>query len=101
MKESLIFSCEFSKYVLDKFVGRGAFSKVYKAKNIKNEDEIVAIKVIDNDQINNNEIQNLRLLKSPYIVEFVDFSISWKNKLVLVMEFCVVNKAFRFLYFLK
>ncbi len=82
---------ENSEYVLLRLLGEGSYGKVYKAKN--NIDNVFALKMIgkDNASINNNEISILKELKSPYIVQLLDFG-SLKDCLIFVMEFCEVNK---------
>ena len=89
----MIVSGENSEYVLLETLGEGSYGKVYKVKN--NINKVFAVKRVDkvNAIINNNEISILKELKSPYIVELLDFG-SLKDCLIFVMEFCEVNKKF-------
>jgi calcium-dependent protein kinase len=82
---------ENSEYVLLRLLGEGSYGKVYKAKN--NINRVFAVKIVSkiNASINNDEIRILRALKSPYIVELLDFG-SLKDCLIFVMEYCEVNK---------
>lgn len=93
-------------YVLHEIVGSGQYGKVYRAKNMKNE-EIVAIKVIPLNKFKEvpklteftmNEIQTLSKIENTHVIKFLEM-LKTSNNMYLVYEFCngetlehVINK---------
>lgn len=82
-------------YILAEVIGSGQYGKVYKAKNMKNE-EIVAIKVVKLDKFREipklheftiNEIQTLSKIENPNVVRFIEM-LKTSNNMYLIYEFC-------------
>lgn len=85
-----------NRYVLMGEIGKGAFGAVYKAKDIKNNDKLVAVKRINKDQLNksdylrdalNREIEIMALLKTENSVQILDV-IHTTSNINLVLELC-------------
>lgn len=85
-----------NRYVLMGEIGKGAFGSVYKAKDIKNNDKLVAVKRINREQLNKNdylinalnrEIEIMSLLKTENSVQLLDMIPSTSN-INLVLELC-------------
>ncbi|CAN8299154.1 unnamed protein product [Cochlearia groenlandica] len=84
----------FGKYEMGRLLGKGTFAKVYYGKEIIN-DESVAIKVINKDQVVKRqgmmdqikrEISIMKLVRHPNIVELKEV-MATKTKIFFVMEF--------------
>ncbi|KRX01572.1 Protein kinase-like domain [Pseudocohnilembus persalinus] len=82
-------------YILNEIVGSGSYGKVYKARNMKN-DEIVAVKVIPLQKFKEvpklseftmNEIQTLSKIDNQHVVKFLEM-LKTTNNMYLVYEFC-------------
>lgn len=82
-------------YVLHEIVGSGSYGKVYRAKNMKN-DDTVAIKVIPLDKFKEvpklteftmNEIQTLSKIENSHVIKFLEM-LKTSNNMYLVYEYC-------------
>ncbi|KAK9913838.1 hypothetical protein M0R45_037644 [Rubus argutus] len=89
------------KYEVDKFLGQGAFAKVFRARNLETKKR-VAIKVISREKVVKDglvnqikrEITVMRMLKHPNIVQLYEV-IPSRNKIYLVMEYAKGGELFR------
>jgi serine/threonine-protein kinase ULK2 len=87
-------SAQIDKYIYStKLIGKGAFSRVYKGFNIEN-DQIIAIKVIDKIQLKKelikrlyDEVNLLLYLEHENIVKYIDF-LEDDDNFFLVLEYC-------------
>ncbi|GMJ01637.1 SOS3-interacting protein 4, CBL-INTERACTING PROTEIN KINASE 11, PROTEIN KINASE SOS2-LIKE 5 [Hibiscus trionum] len=83
----------FGKYEVEKLLGRGAFAKVYQARNVKT-GETVAIKALSKRKVVRGkpmaqvkrEIAIMRRLNHPNIVKLIEV-LATKNKFYFVMEY--------------
>lgn len=90
----------FGKYELGKFVGCGAFAKVYHARNIRT-GESVAIKVVSKQKVAKGnlaahvkrEISIMRRLRHPNIVKLFEV-LATKSKIYFVLEFAKGGELF-------
>ncbi|CAK71357.1 unnamed protein product (macronuclear) [Paramecium tetraurelia] len=82
-------------YVLQDVIGSGQYGKVYRAKNMKN-DQIVAIKVVKLEKFREvpklheftiNEIQTLSKIDNQNIVKFIEM-LKTQNNMYLIYDFC-------------
>ncbi|EGR29303.1 protein kinase domain protein [Ichthyophthirius multifiliis] len=82
-------------YVLLEVIGSGQYGKVYRAKNIKNE-QIVAIKVVQLEKFREvpklheftmNEIRTLTKIDNPNCVRFQEM-LKTSNNMYLIYEYC-------------
>lgn len=82
-------------YMLTEVIGNGQYGKVYRAQHVVN-GEVVAVKSIPLEKIASlpklreftfSEIENLSIVKSPYIVKFFD-KLQTSNNFYLVFEYC-------------
>ena len=87
-------SAQIDNYVYStRLIGKGSFSRVYKGFNIET-DEIIAIKIIDKNQLKKglvqrlyDEIELLKQLDHPSVVQLRDFLEDHEN-FYLVFEYC-------------
>lgn len=81
-----------NKYCLEKCIGRGNFGDVYKAA-CKRSGKVVAVKVVNLDESLEDmffmvqEIQFLSLMRSPYIVQYLESFVENSN-MWIIMEYC-------------
>lgn len=89
------------KYTLVEQVGEGAFSKVFKALDLKNNNKPVAIKIIDKHDINQAQLDSV--LKEIDIMERLDHKnvvamrehIQTSSFFYLVLEYCAGGEIFK------
>ncbi|CAK90065.1 unnamed protein product (macronuclear) [Paramecium tetraurelia] len=82
------------EYRLEDCLGQGEYSSVFKGQDRRSGQE-VAIKVIENSRLNsnfsrqmlNNEIESLKKLKSPYILQYINY-IYTPNNQYIITEYC-------------
>ena len=94
-----------SNYVLDKKIGQGQFSVVYKAKNTTN-NEIVALKRIPiadmmDFKSRNDCIQEIGLLKSldhPNIIRYIEGFLEGKELIIVLELYFYLHLQISFLY---
>ena len=89
MSENISIGKRVGSYLLTERVGRGAHGVVYKGHHTQQPDEIVAIKVVENQgQLDSHllEAEILSHLQHPHIVSLVDYFLH-KNQIVLVMGY--------------
>ena len=94
-----------NNYIIGKFLGKGAFGKVYESKNptFNNKVAMKIIKKIDiNDELNNenecdeNEINILKKLSHPNIVKIYEFYES-DNCFYIINEYCQGGQLYDYL----
>ncbi|KAL4455276.1 hypothetical protein ABPG73_021060 [Tetrahymena malaccensis] len=82
-------------FQLSSVLGQGSFGKVFKGKNTEN-GQLVAIKMIEKKQIQNDEylmnglfseIQIMKKLKSEYVVDLIDV-LETSNNYYIIQEYC-------------
>ncbi|XVF29690.1 hypothetical protein REPUB_Repub15cG0143800 [Reevesia pubescens] len=90
----------FGKYEVGKLLGRGAFAKVYHARNVKT-GQSVAIKAVSKQKVFKGgfmaqvkrEISIMRRLRHPNIVKLIEV-LATKTKIYFVMEFAKGGELF-------
>ncbi|XP_034662818.1 serine/threonine-protein kinase fused isoform X1 [Drosophila subobscura] len=85
-----------NRYAVSSLVGQGSFGCVYKAQR-RDDDKVVAIKVISKRGRSNRELKNLRRecdiqarLKNPHVIEMIE-SFESKFDLFVVTEFALMD----------
>ena len=83
-------------YLLETTIGKGQYGKVYRAKNLKRPDELVAIKIISNkkfrdipklEELTRNEIALLSKINNPNVIRFIEM-LRTHNNMYMVYELC-------------
>ncbi|CAD8125833.1 unnamed protein product [Paramecium sonneborni] len=82
------------EYELLEIIGEGAYAKVYKGRH-KEDNQIVAIKIIPMVDEVENLVQEIKILKDCQHVNIVQFLKSYykDNNLWLIMEYCAVGSV--------
>ncbi|CAI5756655.1 unnamed protein product [Candida verbasci] len=98
-----------SHYQLQCLLGEGAFSTVYKAIDIKNNNLPIAIKIIDKSNLNSKQYQNIineinimKKIRHKNLLKLIS-SIQTTNHTFLILEYCnggeIFNKIIEYTYF--
>ena len=98
-----------NKYIILEKKGHGATANVYKIQD-KNSNKIYAAKILNNhSDYFEKEIQMLKLLKSPYIVNLIDFGngkilkndLFSENKQYIIIDYAEKGELFNYIFLPK